>query len=389
MKTLAVLISILFATNVSGQSIPAQKASSNSTLCLPDSTFFYVWGGSYWSLNQKYINTYDANNNLIEQIFKTVPSFVNSGKNIRTYNVANKLLTNEWKNWNSSNSTWINNSLISYTYNVNSCAINDLTETWNTTTNSWYLSSKNTYTYDTNNNLILKLYDEYNTAANYWYPSTKITFTYNLNNDLITQIIEVWDTTNSVWMNNNKTNYSYVNNYLNTSTQQSWDINNGVWKDITKQTLTYDGNNNVIGNLLQVQSPSLTWQNYNRTISNYDPNNNKTIEIIESWQNGNWINDYKYQHYAGCLLFPVNLTEKMSGNKHVMIYPNPVSSTVFIKTDLNYKSVKVMDATGKIISFVEQEKSISISELNNGIYSIQLIDENGSIIANKVIIKSN
>ncbi len=387
MKTVTRIIAIFFVYNIFGQTVQNQVSSSNT--CSPDSTYFYLWSNSNWSLNQKYLNTYDANNNLIVQIFKTVPSFVNSGKNIRNYNASNKLLTSEWKNWNTSNNTWVNSLITSYTYSISSNATNDLSETWNSNTNFWDSTSRNTYSYDANNNLTVKIYDEYNILANYWYPFSKVTFTYDLNNNLTTQIVEIWDTTNNVWMNNNKTNYSYVTNYLNTSIQQSWDINNGVWKDLTKQTLTYDGNNNVIGNLLQVQSPSLTWQNYNRTTSSYDPNNNKTSELVESWQSGNWINAYKYQYYAGCLLFPVSLNEKLSNNNLIVIYPNPSASKVNIKTDLNYKFVKLLDATGKMVFCSGPEKSITISELNNGIYSVQLIDELGFILATQPVIKSN
>lgn len=66
--------------------------------------------------------------------------------------------------------------------------------------------------------------------------------------------------------------------------------------------------------------------------------------------------------------------------KHdIIIYPNPFTDTITISGELELKSLSVYDASGKIVKEIRSsEKTISLHELNSGMYMIKLIMKNGS-----------
>ncbi|WP_284464404.1 fibronectin type III domain-containing protein [Chryseobacterium sp.] len=66
--------------------------------------------------------------------------------------------------------------------------------------------------------------------------------------------------------------------------------------------------------------------------------------------------------------------------KHdIIIYPNPFTDTITISGEQELKSLSIYDASGKIVKEVRSsEKTISLHELNSGMYMIKLIMKNGS-----------
>ncbi|TBN04479.1 glycosyl hydrolase family protein [Hyunsoonleella flava] len=64
----------------------------------------------------------------------------------------------------------------------------------------------------------------------------------------------------------------------------------------------------------------------------------------------------------------------------VKVYPNPVKDKVFIDTLLDIRYVKVFDTYGKLILQKETSiKSVAVSNLDTGIYIMQIITDKGSI----------
>ena len=70
------------------------------------------WDGSAWVNNNKYSNTYDANNNLIERLWQTWNSsnWVNYEKHLYTYDGNNNKIEELGQNWYGS--VWVNSSNI-------------------------------------------------------------------------------------------------------------------------------------------------------------------------------------------------------------------------------------------------------------------------------------
>lgn len=71
----------------------------------------------------------------------------------------------------------------------------------------------------------------------------------------------------------------------------------------------------------------------------------------------------------------------------IVVYPNPVSDVLKIKTD-DYKSVEIIDMTGKIVfsSEVENILDVDVKEFETGVYFLKLHGANGTS-TRKVIVK--
>ncbi|GAB4284385.1 MAG: hypothetical protein Kow0068_09430 [Marinilabiliales bacterium] len=74
--------------------------------------------------------------------------------------------------------------------------------------------------------------------------------------------------------------------------------------------------------------------------------------------------------------------------KRILFYPNPASETIFFNSDLSDFEIQIYDNKG-IITFrknIQNEKSLNISRLNSGFYSIKII-ANDETYVSKLIIK--
>ncbi len=69
------------------------------------------------------------------------------------------------------------------------------------------------------------------------------------------------------------------------------------------------------------------------------------------------------------------------------IYPNPVSDKLYIETEEEIEEVVVYDVYGRRQQTTDNgQKSIDVSELNNGVYFVKVVTENGEVV--KRIIKN-
>lgn len=71
-------------------------------------------------------------------------------------------------------------------------------------------------------------------------------------------------------------------------------------------------------------------------------------------------------------------------------YPNPAQDDLFILGINKIKSIELINVLGKRVAFYHFNKSIikiNVSELNSGIYLIQVIDENNKSETKKLVVK--
>jgi hypothetical protein len=71
-------------------------------------------------------------------------------------------------------------------------------------------------------------------------------------------------------------------------------------------------------------------------------------------------------------------------------YPNPAQDDLYILGTHKIKSIELINTLGKRVAFYHFNKSIiriNVSELNSGIYLIQVIDENNTSDTKKLVIK--
>jgi len=82
----------------------------------------------------------------------------------------------------------------------------------------------------------------------------------------------------------------------------------------------------------------------------------------------------------------VGVDEKKSEN--FSFYPNPAMNEITISGIKNIQSVKITDITGKLVKEVNAEElihnKINIEELNQGVYLVNIIDENNNILSKKL-----
>ncbi|MGN0032682.1 MAG: agmatine deiminase family protein [Candidatus Limimorpha sp.] len=65
------------------------------------------------------------------------------------------------------------------------------------------------------------------------------------------------------------------------------------------------------------------------------------------------------------------------------IYPNPAHNTLFIKGG-DVKEIRLFNALGQQVLFVENSNEISLMTLNNGIYFVKISDNNNNVIIKKI-----
>jgi hypothetical protein len=100
-------------------------------------------------------------------------------------------------------------SLYKYTYDANNNVISEIYSEWDTSTNSWINSSKYEYTYDANNNVTSEIYSYWDTSTTSWINYYKYEYTYDTNNNVTSEIYSLWDTSTTSWIFADKDEYTY------------------------------------------------------------------------------------------------------------------------------------------------------------------------------------
>jgi hypothetical protein len=89
---------------------------------------------------------------------------------------------------------------------------------------------------------------------------------------------------------------------------------------------------------------------------------------------------------AGFIFNPYKLGIAELQNNQIQLYPNPAQETITIKSELNLngKEYCIFDFVGKLVlrgKFSDDIKSVSVSELNNGVYILTISDSNNKLIS--------
>jgi hypothetical protein len=77
----------------------------------------------------------------------------------------------------------------------------------------------------------------------------------------------------------------------------------------------------------------------------------------------------------------------ISNNNSIKIYPNPAKTEININTDINYSSLVIVNSLGQVLLKKEKMNALSIESLSNGVYFIQLLNNENKVIAIKKFIK--
>lgn len=92
--------------------------------------------------------------------------------------------------------------------------------------------------------------------------------------------------------------------------------------------------------------------------------------------------------YATLVMTPSLAVDDIGSLSKVSIYPNPVKDELNFTNSDKISSVKIYDANGKLIRSQKLEgQKISVSELNSGVYFIEIQKADGTVSYEKVIKK--
>jgi len=125
------------------------------------------------------------------------------------------------------------------------------------------------------------------------------------------------------------------------------------------------------GNTSTLQNPSNT----------YIANNTYQVKLIV-YSNDSCFTDTVTQQIT---ITAAGLNE-IEYNSNTILYPNPTNLNFSIKSNTSYSYGVIHNTTGKIVKEFSNEKSISISTLNKGIYFVKLYQGNAEIAIKKLII---
>jgi sugar lactone lactonase YvrE len=84
----------------------------------------------------------------------------------------------------------------------------------------------------------------------------------------------------------------------------------------------------------------------------------------------------------------VGVNELDNSNKNQLsIYPNPSGNNIQLNTEANFNSIEIINSFGQLVLKQNFTNSISIENLNRGIYFIHLFDAQNKLLATKKFIK--
>lgn len=313
----------------------------------------YGWNDSIGQWNEPYlhqsIKSFNDKNQLILQIdswWDKVNIKWNSFKKTElSYDAKNRMISNSICYWHIGSTGWNNAYKIQYTYDFKG---NPLTQTDYTGTSSgWIESRKLEHTYDTNNNLIQYIFSDWNTISNSWRLSGKIEKTNDAYNNLISELLYSMNPTNNEWDITSKNLYTYDNTFVNTDIVQPPYYSN-YYKHLLKDY-------------------------YRHVIINNSWNNNLRQTFYYSQNNFTGISENK-------LLL------------NAIIYPNPTSGLITVISILSpITNITVYDLTGNSVYTIKNNQiqnsvQLDLSSLNNGIYFMNIQNENGQLKTFKIIL---
>jgi len=94
---------------------------------------------------------------------------------------------------------------------------------------------------------------------------------------------------------------------------------------------------------------------------------------------------------SGGTVFKLGLltaVEEKSKSNNFFITPNPTNSILSISSSVDYNSINIINSIGQTVTKSEDKPTtISVSDLANGIYFIQLVDKKGTVLKTEKFIR--
>jgi hypothetical protein len=140
----------------------------------------------------------------------------------------------------------------------------------------------------------------------------------------------------------------------------------------------YDGIAGSLPNTI-TEGATYTYQYTHTLASNYNENNIKVVGIIIEHNTGEILNAIKVD--VAILTEP--LVTNLPENQNLIIYPSPTKNEILIKGE--FETLKIYNILGKMVLKSNKKRSINVSQLNNGIYTVKIKNKTTIISKNFII----
>ena len=112
------------------------------------------------------------------------------------------------------------------------------------------------------------------------------------------------------------------------------------------------------------------------------------FDIGNGWQNTEFSGSLMIRPVMGKNAYFVGIDENQEASNKITLYPNPANNIVRIEgvDDVMADEVIVYDMTGRVINRFEYCNELNVSDLQNGIYFLRVVMNDGSFEASKLLI---
>jgi len=373
-----------------------------------DSSYSWQWDADVkqWKLNGKIIFALDGNGNIVSHVSLNWNGVLweNQTRYFFEYDLQNNVIHSMWQNWNST--SWINLYRTDYSYDVNNYIKNEITEKWNGI--GWENSSKTDFVYENNQYLKTRVTSSWSNGT--WISITRQINSYDANYDNISSLNQHWD---SDWKNQDQYQFTYDSNHdVMTELSMRWvnetwvDFYRSEWiwnsnrKPLLIQRERFDGTewnlttNDIYTYNLPEKYTHLSqwftnnqWVNDNQELFEYNSNQNLLSEVIQDWDEDQWLNEDSIHVYYSNSTAIKELTVKFPG---IEIYPNPAISTISINLEsldnTDHPVFQIFSNSGMKLTgsgtLTQQIKTIDVSWLPAGSYVVLINSRKGPIARN-------
>lgn len=268
-----------------------------------------------------------------------------------------------------------NKTRMLYSYDKDGILVERLIQDWLSGFEEWGNYRRETYLNNTNGLVDTTLFENWNTITETYHVNRRQTFMYGSNQELVLSQNDVFK--NDLWMNINRNIYFYDDS-LRISTWEGYTYSDGEWNPSVKFLYSYDG----IGNQLTLTNQSFAdsiWLNDYRTVYEYTSENNILTEVNQEFVDI-WNTVDSVQHYYTTIS---SLLEQRKSSQ-VLFYPNPFSDILHwsIEEGLDVTQLHVYNLSGQLVrssTINANQNQINLSDLDIGIYIIELLSDQGRI----------
>lgn len=180
--------------------------------------------------------------------------------------------------------------------------------------------------------------------------------------------------------------YDYVQLSISNDNGNTWQPLTGTYTSIGSQNQDfgmpiYDGNQN-------------EWVKEQIFINDYiDDDVLFKFELHSDWWtngDGFYFDDFSVKKINKSNTDTTNI-KNYSNNINISIYPNPANNFIYINNNnnRNTSTIDIYDVSGKCVlteKTKQKQHKINISQLNNGVYYVQVIDKKGSTKTKKIVV---